>query len=464
VTRILVVDEDSVERNALVELLRSSGHEVTGSAALAEVFPALSGGEFDLVILDPNAGGGGDFEVLRQVRNSAPRAAVLAVARDGNVEEAVAAMRLGAFNYLNRPCDPNQIHEEVKRALESTLRSASGDATAAVTAVEDACAYGIVGASAAVRELLDLIEKVAETDSTVLITGETGTGKELVGRAVHKASTRRNRAFCALNSAAFPETLLESELFGHRRGAFTGAAMNKKGLFEHADRGTVFLDEVAEMPLSMQAKLLRFLQTGEIRPVGAEITRYVDVRLVAATNKELEREVEVGRFREDLYYRLAVIPIHVLPLRERREDIPLLVNHFLRRFSERLGKQVVEVEPAAMELMKIHTWPGNVRELENTIERGVALSRGTKIRLEDLPRRLQQSSLTASVSTAIPSLQDVERRHILQTLERVNWNRKKAAEILQISTTTLWRRLKEFEISEQSEVIGDHMRNDSPGA
>jgi DNA-binding NtrC family response regulator len=302
----------------------------------------------------------------------------------------------------------------------------------------------IIGASPRIRELLDLVAKVAATDSTVLITGETGTGKELVGRAIHHHSRRRQRVFCAVNSAAFPETLLESELFGHRRGAFTGASVNKKGLFEHAHQGTVFLDEVAEMPLSMQAKLLRFLQTGEIRPVGGEGTRCVDVRLVTATNKDLESEVTAGRFREDLYYRLAVIPIHVPALRERLDDLPLLVRHFLRRYEAKLGVHVEVIDEAALERLRAHAWPGNVRELENTLERAVALCRQGRIGAADLPARFGEAAEATAPAESIPSLQVIERAHILTTLEKVGWNRKRAAEVLEISTTTLWRRLKEF--------------------
>ena len=294
-------------------------------------------------------------------------------------------------------------------------------------------------------ELLELVSKVAQTESTVLVTGETGSGKELIGRAIHDMSLRSDRVFSAINSAAFPETLLESELFGHRRGAFTGASSNSKGLFEHADKGTVFLDEVAEMPLSMQAKLLRFLQTGEIRPIGSETTRHVDVRLVAATNKDLVEEVGKGTFREDLYYRLAVIPLHVPPLRDRLEDVPLLARHFLTVLGESARRPPLVLEPAALELLQSHHWPGNVRELQNVIERAVALSSGDRIGAEHLPRFERVRPLPRT-DAPLESLPVLERRHIIETLDRVGWNRKRAAELLQISTTTLWRRLKEFGI------------------
>ena len=263
-----------------------------------------------------------------------------------------------------------------------------------------------------------------------------------------RPAARSGRVFCALNSAAFPEMLLESELFGHRRGAFTGASSHKRGLLESAHGGTVFLDEVAEMPLSMQAKLLRFLQTGEIRPVGGETTRLVDVRLVTATNKNLEQEVRVGRFREDLFYRLAVIPIHVPALRERSEDVAPLALHFLQRFAGRLGKALGGIEPDALALLTAYAWPGNVRELENTVERGVALCRGVRLEPDDLPERVRRPRPPEAEPESVGSLELLERRHILATLERVGWSRKRAAEVLQISTTTLWRRLKVFGIEE----------------
>jgi two-component system response regulator HydG len=352
------------------------------------------------------------------------------------------AINRGAISFfLGKPWTSEDLDQMEKNAGASATRRNSKRRG---SAAGDARIPEIIGDSAAIRELVALIGNVADTESTVLVTGETGTGKELVGRAIHQLSRRRDRVLCAVNSAAFPETLLESELFGHRKGAFTGAAANTKGLFEQADRGTVFLDEVAEMPLPMQAKLLRFLQTGEVRPVGGDSTREVDVRLVAATNKDLEAEVAAGRFREDLYYRLAVIPLRVPPLRERAEDIPVLAEHFLGRMCLKSGRNLRGIEPEARRLLISYGWPGNVRELENAIERGVALARTSYLQVDDLPRRLRAPDSKRDVPDAIQSLPGLERQHILRTLDRVGWNRKRAAELLQISTTTLWRRLKEF--------------------
>ncbi len=445
--RILVVDDDQDLSNSVSTLLHEEGHEVLIAESGAEVIAGAGDEAFDVVLCGLHLKDAHGLDVLRAFRSESPGSAVLITAADASIQDAVEAMRFGAQDFLRKPLDDDELRRAIDKALAPIRRAIQEAAPVDIKGDgrSPASAYGIIGDSRVMRDSMDLVAKVAETDSTVLISGETGTGKELFGRAIHQLSHRRDKVFCAVNSAAFPETLLESELFGHRRGAFTGAATNKKGLFEHTHRGTVFLDEVAEMPLSMQAKLLRFLQTGEIRPVGGEETRFVDVRLVTATNKELESEVASGRFREDLYYRLAVIPVHVPPLRERGEDIPLLVNYFLRRFSARLGKSIESIDSAATDLLMAYSWPGNVRQLENSIERAVALCRGSRIGIEDLPMRLRERSLVREGET-IQSLNVIERAHILSTLDKVGWNRKRAAQLLQISTTTLWRRLKEFGI------------------
>jgi two-component system response regulator HydG len=431
--------------------LRREGHEVETVATGEEAVAIARNDSFDLVLTDVRLASLSGMDVLRSIKEQCSVTEVVVMTAYATIENAVDAIRQGAHNYLCKPFEAADVTGVVNEAL------AHREIVAEVSRLkgDDHAAFSeIVGESQVLRDVLDLVAKVADTESTVLVTGETGTGKDLVGRAIHRISRRRDRMFYAVNAAAFPETLLESELFGHCRGAFTGATANKKGLFEHSHRGTVFLDEVAEMPLSMQAKLLRFLQTGEIRPVGSETTRTVDVRLITATNKDLEKELTAGRFREDLYYRLAVIPVHVPPLRERAEDIPILANHFLHRVARKLGKKLEGIDPAATELLMAHSWPGNVRELENTIERGVALCRGSRLTKEDFPARIAERK-KESGAEVIQSLQALERVHILGTLERVGWNRKRAAEILQISTTTLWRRLKEFGIE------GDGARHDS---
>ncbi len=445
VARILIADgEDSFVRNAAATL-HLRGHEVVSCRSVDEAKRSIGEAPPQLVVADLRLEGGGGFVLLDWIGEEGHGCAVVLTTNLGSIESAVEAIQRGALNYLRKPIDSSELVAMVEDGL-SKVSPADSEVTARPSPDQDLRTLtGIVGSSRAMEDLLALVEKIADTDSSVLITGETGVGKELVGQAIHRLSRRADRVFCAVNSAAFPETLLESELFGHRRGAFTGATGNKKGLFEFADQGTVFLDEVADMPLSMQVKLLRFLQTGEVRPVGDETTRYVDVRLVAATNKQLEREVAEGNFREDLYYRLAVIPIHVPPLRERPEDIRDLAAYFLSRFATRAGKPTERISSEAMDLLTGYAWPGNVRQLENSIERGVALCQGREIQVEDLPRKLRDESLVREGET-IHSLQVMERSHILSTLEQVNWNRKRAAALLQISTTTLWRRLKEFGI------------------
>jgi DNA-binding NtrC family response regulator len=445
----LVVDDEPLVRAALARALHRPDIAVFEAGDAEEALACLRARRIDLVIADQGLPATSGIELLERVRHSQPgiRRVLITGAQDfALLREAI--NRAGVDYFLPKPWDAEALQEVIQglvrpqaastpRAPEPTDRGAVDDARSPFAA--------IIGESRAIREPLEMVAKVAETDSTVLITGETGTGKELVGQAIHLASRRRRRVFCAVNSSAFPESLLESELFGHRRGAFTGASSNKKGLFEQAHRGTVFLDEIGEMSLSMQAKILRFLQTGEIRPVGGEALRCVDVRLVTATNKDLEAEVAARRFREDLYYRLAVIPIHIPPLRERVSDIPLLAHHFLRRISRQAGKKIEAIDREAMDLLLSHSWPGNVRELENAIERGVALCLGDRITAADLPLRVRKGP-DPVCEEGTQSLQGLEKRHILETLEKVGWSRKRAAELLQISTTTLWRRLKEFGI------------------
>ncbi len=444
--RILVVDEQPSVCLQVIEILRTLGHEVYSEHTGEEALRLSRVIELDVVLVDLEREAMKSADLLKAVRHEHPETSVVIMSTAGSIEAAVDAMRLGAQDYLRKPISRERLIE----AVEGSVKERELDRQCRIEETDPlkiASESGIVGRSREIRDLMEMVQKISRTDSSVLITGETGTGKELVGRAIHRLSPRVDKVFSAVNSAAFPETLLESELFGHRRGAFTGASSNKKGIFEHAHGGTVFLDEVADMPASMQVKLLRFLQTGEIRPVGSETTRFVDVRLVAASNKPLEEEVAAGRFREDLYYRLAVIPIHVPALRERVEDIAVLAEHFTKVFAKKLGKRIDGLDPRALDVLMAHDWPGNIRQLENSIERGAALCRGDRIQVEDMPIRLREASLVREGET-IQSLQVMERAHILSTLERVGWNRKQAAELLQISTTTLWRRLKEFGIEQ----------------
>ncbi|MCP3983662.1 MAG: sigma-54-dependent Fis family transcriptional regulator [bacterium] len=448
---VLVVDDDPMVRRALGRALTRLDVRPIEAGDVAQALELLQSERIEGVIADQRLEDGSGVDLLATVRNMWPELSRVLITglEDPRIAQ-LAINQAGVSYFLGKPWEADAIEEVVNRLPKVTEECRPNRTRPSSTGFRSRFP-GIIGESLAMRELLELVRKIAETDSTALITGETGTGKELIGRAIHEASRRSDRVFSAVNSAAFPETLLESELFGHRRGAFTGATSNSKGLFEHADRGTVFLDEVAEMPLSMQAKLLRFLQTGEIRPVGDEATRYVDVRLVTATNKDLEVEVAEGRFREDLYYRLAVIPVHVPALRERVEDIPLLARHFLARMATKANFPIEEIDDAALDRLAGYHWPGNVRELENAIERAVALSRSGRIEVDDLPLHVREPKRLV-LETGIQSLPGVERRHILETLDKVGWNRKRAAELLQISTTTLWRRLKEFGIEGDARV------------
>ena len=442
----LIVSSDTPRSLELTGELRSRGVCPLEARSSEEAARVLSRAAIDLVFCDAGVDSGSGLSLLASVRERYPRIGrVLVSDLEAGVRLRDAINEAGVHYLLPARWDPSSLE-----AALAAAGSAADEGPVAAPPRAGQASPAIIGESAAIRELLELVSVVGPTNSTVLVTGETGSGKELIGRAVHEASDRRDRTFCEVNSAAFPETLLESELFGHLRGSFTGATSNKKGLFEQADRGTVFLDEVAEMPLSMQAKLLRFLQTGEIRPIGSTTTRFVDVRLVAATNKDLVREVKEGRFREDLYYRLNVIPLYVPPLRDRVSDIPLLARHFLERLARRSGQTAPLLEGEALEALLAYDWPGNVRELQNVMERAMALCRDGRIGLSVLPRFGRPLRTERALEGPVESLPVLERRHIIETLDRVGWNKKRAAELLEISTTTLWRRLKEFGVDATS--------------
>ncbi|MEM7409186.1 MAG: sigma-54 dependent transcriptional regulator [Myxococcota bacterium] len=439
---VLLVASNPQVRTAATRDLESRGMRCVEAFSSAEALRLLTTEDVDLLIADDALPSDSGLDLLTTTRDHWPHVPRILISGLEEPDRIRAAINNAAVCYL-LPTGWDSTSFEA--ALAAAGRREPARAATPRPRKTPQRFAGIVGESKAIVDLLELVRRVGPTDSTVLVTGETGSGKELIGRAIHEASDRRDRAFSAVNSAAFPETLLESELFGHMRGSFTGATNNKKGLFEQANTGTVFLDEVAEMPLSMQAKLLRFLQTGEIRPIGGDSTRYVDVRLVAATNKDLVQEVEKGNFREDLYYRLAVIPLHVPPLRERLADVPLLAEHFLRDLAGRTNRDRLQLSPDALDTLVAYQWPGNVRELQNVMERAVALSRGEVVGIDVLPR-FHRTPTERAPDGVVESLPVLERRHIIETLERVGWNRKRAAQLLQISTTTLWRRLKEFGI------------------
>jgi DNA-binding NtrC family response regulator len=438
---ILLVDDEEKILRALARALRDDGHDVVCASNARGAREQLAARSFDVFVVDnimPEASG---LDLIRELVTSTPegdRPQILMMTAHATVESAIEAMKLGAADYLQKPFEIDELLVIVRHAVEQQ-RIRTGYRYLISERDEEFNHYGVVARSRVMQEVLRRVERVAETKSTVLVSGETGTGKELVARAIHDRSAQRDRALIKVNCAAIPETLLESELFGHVRGAFTGATANKKGKFALADGGTIFLDEIGTMSQSLQAKLLRVLQEREFEPLGAERTEKVDVRVIAATNRDLRQMVADDRFQEDLFYRLNVIPIEIPPLRERREDIPLLVDHFVQKHRQRIGKRIERVEPDALAALSGYGWPGNVRELENTIERAVVLSAGPAIALGDIiglaPPRTESSTLPSL--GLHQNLEWVERETIRRALEAARGVKKDAAELMGISQRAL---------------------------
>ncbi len=379
---ILLADDEEGILKTLGRALREDGHAVATTSSASEAARLLGDRSFDVFVVDYRMPGRSGLELIRDLAAAVPEAErpqVIMMTAHATVENAIEAMKLGAYDYLQKPFDVEELLVVVRRALEHQSLSRQHRYLLSERE-EDFGHYGIVGKSRAIQDVLRQLELVARSKSTVLVTGETGTGKELAARAIHARSAQRDRPLIKVNCAAIPETLLESELFGHVKGAFTGATANRRGRFALADGGTIFLDEIGTLGLPVQAKLLRVLQEREFEPVGSERTEAVDVRVIAATNRDLRTMVADGRFQEDLFYRLSVIPIELPPLRERPEDIPLLVEHFLRKHAQRVGRRIDGIEPLALERLSAGRWPGNVRELENAIERAVVLDDGNRDR------------------------------------------------------------------------------------
>ena len=455
---ILLVDDERSVREFLSIYLKRAGHKVELAASATEATAAMAKREFDLVITDLRMPDGTGLDVLAESKRRFPDTQVVVVTAYATAETAIAAMKAGAYDYLLKPFKVDEVGLVVERALERRqLRQQNVTLRAEIQG-----RYRLdrlLGKSTAMGRLFDLIRKVAPARTSVLLIGESGTGKELAARALHELSPRADRAFVAVNCGAIPESLIESELFGHVKGAFTGAAGEKTGLFEAATGGTLFLDEIGELPTSMQVKLLRALQERRIKPVGGVAEREIDVRVVAATNRDLEAEVERGTFRQDLYYRLNVIQIRMPALRERREDIPLLVEHFLRKFSAEHARAINEIEPAAMSALTSYGYPGNVRELENLIEGAVTLSEG-RITLDTLPELKVSQNRGTRAAIEIPTeglnlekeMEAFERTIILRALERTDDNRTEAARILGISFRSMRYRLSKLGIATSADV------------
>lgn len=437
--RILIVDDESSLLEFLELLLRGEGHEVATAQSVAAARERIDGRPIDLVLCDLNMPGGSGLELLREVRSWPSGPAVIVMTAYTSTESAVEAMKLGAYDYLSKPFNVEELKQLVQKALEKTRLVAENDWLR--SELEQRWSHGnMIGRSRAMQQIFDLVDRVAKTPSTVLIAGESGTGKELIARAVHVGGNRAHNRFLSINCGAMPENLLESELFGHERGAFTGAVKDKRGLFHEADGGTLFLDEIGEMTPPMQVKLLRVLQSKTLRRVGGHHEEAVDVRIIAATNRDLEAMVRAGTFREDLFYRINVIPIRVPPLRRRREDIPLLVDHFVAKCSKNMGIEPKRFSMEAMRLLEGYDWPGNVRELENLVERVLALSEGPSIAAEDLPSQVKHPTSREAGHYELPEegmdleawLEERRRDLMAQALARTS-GPTKAAELLQMS-------------------------------
>jgi len=445
--RILVVDDEESIRMMLRAVLEEEGYEIIEAADGPEAVKAVEQNPLDLILLDIRMTTMDGIETLTEIRKISPFVPVLMMTAYATVKTAVEALKAGAFEYLAKPLDIEELKILVQKALEY-YRLREENLTLKERLGSRFDFSRIIGKGRKMKELFDFLAQVAPSEATVLILGESGTGKELVANAIHHNSPRTQQPFVKVACAALPETLLESELFGHEKGAFTGAIARREGRFQAAHRGTIFLDEVGEMSLAIQTKLLRVLQEREFEPVGSSRTAKVDVRVIAATNKDLGKEIKEGRFREDLFYRLNVIPIHLPPVRERKEDIPALANHFLSLYREKNKKEIKEISPKALDLLIRHDWPGNIRELENCLERAVIVARGELIAPADLPPAIQ--NLPAGKEDAeIPfpagiSLQEAEKALILKTLEDAGGNRSRAAEILGINRRTLQMKLKEY--------------------
>ncbi len=450
--KILVVDDDAGLRKSLSLILSDGGYEVLAASDGQEGLAVAAQEHPDLILCDVRMPGMGGLEFLDNYREAGGNAPVLVMTAYGSVDLAVDAVNRGATDYISKPFSADEVLLRVRKAeAQRLLQQEVGRLRAEVRA--DRKFGDIVARSPAMVRALEVAGKVAQHPSAVLITGDSGTGKELVARLIHRESARANASFVPVNCGAIPETLLESEFFGFMKGAFSGADRNKPGLFEVADGGTLFLDEIAELPATLQVRLLRALQEGEIRRLGDTETRQVDVRIVAATNRDVHEAVEVGDFREDLYYRLAVVPIHLPPLRQRAEEIPDLVTYFIERHRNRLGIEVSGVTPAAMEVLLAYRWPGNIRELENVLEQAMVLADDPELDVSDLPDRVRRPGSQLGLSTVSDDDLSVKRRTadlesdlIRRALERTGGNRTQAAELLELSPRALRYKIQDYNL------------------
>ena len=459
--KILVVDDDEVMRKLIREVLEKEGYRVQLAGSGEEAVRAIRREVYPIVLSDIRMLEMDGMAVLREVKKSGSGSAVILMTGFGSMEGAIEAIQEGAFDYVSKPFKMDNLKAVVARGAKH-WESVHGEKATTGTGRIDVTSKALIGKSPRIVDVYKTLARAAMSTSNVLVVGESGTGKELVARAIHDNSARRNKKFVAVNCGALAESLLESELFGHVKGSFTGAVSDKRGLFEEANGGTLFLDEIGDITPALQIKLLRVLQESELKPVGSSETRKVDVRVIAATHRDLDSLVKSGRFREDLYYRLKVILIEIPPLRERLEDLPDLVGHFLARFAEKNKKAVSHVSDDAMKLLQRYSWPGNVRELEHAIERAVAMTNSTVLFPEDFPADLfrgevAHAGVEAAASGVGPgstpgsiaapnSLEEMEKAHIIKVLQDVNFNKSKASEVLGIDRATLYRKAQRYGI------------------
>lgn len=447
---ILIVDDEKSQRDILEAILSREGYKITTVPGGREALKKLESDEYDLILTDLKMQGMSGMELLDAVLSQNPRQCVMMMTAHGTVGSAREAMKKGAFDYLEKPLERDDLLLNLQKAFEH-IRLLNENSILQKKLQDTIALPQIIGDHPKIKEVYRIVNKIAPTTSTVLIYGESGTGKELVARAIHELSPRRNAPFLAINCAAIPETLIESELFGHEKGSFTGATARETGIFEAATGGTVFLDEIGEMNVSMQAKLLRAIQEREIRRVGGKVNLPIDVRIISATNKDLEEEIKKGTFREDLYYRLNVIRVSLPSLRERGNDIAALAGFFVAKYASSPGLNVKGIAKPALKLLMDYSWPGNVRQLESVIERGVMMAEGELIQPEDLPVELIRSSTPAgSIRFDLPpegvALEELERELIIKAMERSGWVVSKAAPLLKLSYKTLQYRLEKFGI------------------
>lgn len=447
--KVLLVDDEAKIREILKLVLEKEGYQVHTSKNGSEALSALENEYFDVMITDLKMPKMDGLELMREIKQKGIKVNVIFITAYADIKDAVEAIKLGAFDYLEKNFKMEELLSVIKGAVKEQKMIGENESLKKKLAEHDSF-FGIIGESPKIKEIKDLIIKIANSQASVLLTGESGTGKEMFARAIHMCSKRKNKPFVAINCAALPQTLLESELFGYEKGAFTGALKQKKGKFEQANEGTIFLDEIGEMNIQTQSKLLRVLQEREYERVGGLETIKIDIRVITATNRDLEEAIKAGDFREDLYYRINVIPIHIPPLRERREDIPLLAEYFLKKFNVDYRKNIELISMEVIDIFMEYDWPGNIRELKNVIERAVAIAEPDVDIL--MPHHLRPQLICPKKEKDLLEIQDglsladFEKYYIYNTLKKVNWNKSKAAQILGINRQTLYNKMRELSI------------------